>query len=531
MPPGPSPQWLGPGLLGGGRMKDLARAIHEAATAKIRAQERRRKAAHDETVRRQRRSTSDLPVLKSRDPIFWAYDSSHNPYHVRARASSISHAVDLAIKGGVYRPFPPAGFSVPKAGGKSRTVTTFAIADEVVSRRLYDSLMNKNRARLSARSYAYRKDLGVHDAIAHMQSEWSDEHRLFVAQYDFTDYFGSIDHDHVMATISALALAITRTERRLLRSFMEAPLPTIIPASMPLAAPRRVQGIHQGTTISLLLANIAATPLDREFERLGVSFTRYADDIVVWSRDYSNLSRAVDELHRFAERSRCRINHKKSKGVHLLTDPHVTGAEFQSIHDVEFLSNRVALRSVSLSDRSITLAREATSEYIFNHLLREPLAGSQDMRRIKDGLDRDYLALLSQLRRYLYGSLSEEQLRRLLRGPLPPMMSLGGLLGRHPLANDLEQLRALDSWMATQIWLALRKRARLVGGSGKSLPEPWGFTVGQLCEFMTKSTRGRRLPVDGRLPSAVRMSELVRRAVRAHGTRVATHAGSLYNWG
>jgi len=512
-------------------MKDLARAIRDAATEKIRTQERRRKSAYDETVRRQRRSTTTLPILKARDPIFWAYDPSHNPFHVRARSTSIGHAVDLAIRTGSYEPYPPAGFRVPKAGGKTRTVTAFAIADEVVSKRLYDSLMNKNRARLSARSYAYRQDLGVHDAIAHIQSEWSDEHRLFVAQYDFTDYFGSIDHDHVMATISNLGLAITRTERRLLRSFMEAPLPTMLPESMPHGAPQRLQGIHQGTTISLLIANIAAAPLDREFERLGVSFTRYADDIVVWSRDYSNLNRAVDELHRFAKRSNCSINYTKSKGVRLLTDPAVDKAEFHSVHNIEFLSNRVALRSVSLSDRALSLAKQTASAHVYNHLLREPLAGAQDLRRVARGLDRDYLAMVWQLRRTLYGSLSEEQLRRLLRGPLPPMMSLGGLLGRHPLANDLEQLREFDSWLATQVWLALRKRALLIGVPGKRAPAPWGFTIPQLCEFMTRSTRGRHLPVDGRLPSAVRMSELVRRAVRAHGTRIATHTGSLYTWG
>ena len=110
------------------------------------------------------------------------------------------------------------------------------------------------------------------------------------------------------------------------------------------------------------------------------------------------------------------------------------------------------------------------------------------------------------------------------------MMSLGGLLGRHPLVNDMEQLQQFDAWLSTQVWLALRKRADLLRGSVSRPPAPWNYTQAQLASFKTRSTRGRRLPVDGRLPSAVRMSELVRRAVRAHGTRVATHTSSLYNW-
>ncbi|WP_369268630.1 reverse transcriptase domain-containing protein [Gordonia alkanivorans] len=513
-------------------MDDLAKAISDAATQKIRGYERRRKQAYDETVRRQRRSAVSLPQLHAREPLLWSFDASHNPFHVRARSEAIGHSIYSSIRKGTYTPLPPAGFSIPKPGGKSRVVTAFAIADEVVSKRLYNSLMNKNRARLSARSYAYRKDLGVHDAISHIRTEWSDEHRLYVAQYDFADYFGSVDHDHVWATISDIGLSITRSERKILRAFMVAPKPTPLPASLPASVNPRTRGIHQGTTISLLLANIAATPLDREFERLGVSFTRYADDIVIWSRDYSNLSRAVEELHRFSDRSRCSINHSKSRGINLLTVPDAEVAEIRTIHSADFLSQSVALRTVSLSDRALSTAKKTINEYVYNHLLREPIRGSQDLRRISGGLDRDYLALLWQLRRYLYGSLSEEQLRRLLRGPLPPKMSLGGLLGRHPLVDDIGQLKELDSWIATQVWLALRKRARLLTGSHRlrQLPAPWGYSQSQLLTFKPTSTRGLRSTVDGRLPSSVRMSELIRRGVRAHGLRVATHTGSAYNW-
>lgn len=411
-------------------------------------------------------------------------------------------------------------------------VTAFAIADEVVSKQLYSSLMNKNRARLSARSYAYRKDLGVHDAIAHIQSEWSNEHRLYVAEYDFANYFESVDHDHLWSAIRDLKLAVTRAERRLLRAFMCAPLPTILPARMPSIASPRERGIHQGTTISLLLANIAATPLDREFERLGVSFARYADDIVIWSRDYSNLSRAVDELHRFADRSHCVINHAKSRGVSLVTIPQAEVAEFRNIHSVDFLSQAISLRSVSLSERSITAAKKTLSTYVYNHLLREPIKGTQDLGRLSGGVDRDYLALLWQARRFLYGSLSEEQLRRMLRGPLPPRLSLGGLLGRHPMVDDIEQLQELDAWISVQVWLGLRKRARLLLASlgAQTPPAPWGYTRAELARFIATSTRGGRPLVDGRLPSNVRMSELVRRAVRVHGTRVATYTASAYSW-
>lgn len=511
-------------------MDEIAEDIFKAARKKIRTREQQRKKFEVETVRRQRRSTTQLSKLNAREPESWSFDPSHNPFHVRARAASIGHAIDAAIKSRKYSPLPPAGFRIPKANGKQRTVTSFAIADEVVSKRLYSSLMNKNRARLSARSYAYRKDLGVHDAIAHIQSEWADEHRLYIAEYDFTDYFGSIDHNQVWSTISKLELSTTRTERHLLNAFMRAPLPTMLPGNMPDLKDQRTHGIHQGTTVSLLVANIVATPLDRELERLGVSFTRYADDIVVWSRDYGSINRAVDELHRFADRIGCHINHSKSRGVSLLAHAGAKPAEFSTTNSIEFLSHRIALRGTSLSDRTVSNAKITIEENIYDHLLREPIMGTQELRRLNGTLDRDYIALLSQLRRYLYGSLSEEQLRRLLRGPLPSRISLGGLLGRHPMANNTRQLQELDNWISTQIWLALRKRSRLLSGHLSNTPQPWGYSKGELYNFTTRSSRGLYLPVDGRIPSTVRMNELVRRAVRAHGTKVATHTASLYGW-
>lgn len=513
-------------------MDELAKSIAAAATEKIKAHERRRKQAYDETVRRQRRSSAALERVQAREPALWSFDPSHNPFHVRARSAAIGHAVLTSIAAGKYAPLPPAGFLVSKSGGKDRTVTAFAIADEVVSKRLYASLMEKNRARLSARSYAYRRDLGVPDAISHIQSEWSSEHRLYIAEYDFANYFESVDHDHLWTTISDLKLALTRTERQLLRAFMRAPLPITLPGQMPESGRPRERGIHQGTTISLLLANIAATPLDREFERLGVSFARYADDIVIWSRDYNNLSRAVEELHRFADRSRCSINHSKSRGVSLLTDPQAETAEFRNLHSIDYLSHTIALRTVSMSDRSVQNARKTLQNYIYNHLLREPIKGTQDLSRLSGGVDRDYLALLWQMRRYIYGSLSEEQLRRMLSGPLPVKLSLGGLMGRHPLVDNIAQLRELDAWISTEVWLALRKRARLLRDllGTPTPPKPWGYTQAELSAFMTSSTRGGRPSVDGRLPSSMRMSELVRRAVRAHGTQVATYAASAYSW-
>lgn len=508
-------------------MGALENAIVTAARAKIRAFERHQKSVLDENMRRSRRSTRAVTPLKVERPALWDLDAAFDPYHVRSRASIIAHAIENKIRTGNYDPIRPGGFHVKKATGEDRLVTAFAIADEVVSRRLYRSLLNKNRARLSARSYAYRDDLGVHDAIAHLHSEWRSERRLFVAQYDFTDYFGSLSHDHVWKTINDLGLVATRTERRLISRFLRAPLPYTNARERAAPATNRTQGVHQGTSISLLLANIAAAPLDRELERLGVSFVRYADDLIVWSREYDSLTRAVDELYRFAERAGCSINQQKSPGVRLLVTPGTTNAEIQSADHVEYLSHSIGLRDVRLSDRSLERLKEQILAQLFNHLLREPLAGKQDLSRVMLGLDRDYVAYIWQLRRLLYGNVSEEQLRRLLARPLPSGLRLSGTLSRFPLVTDINQLRNLDSWISTQTWLALRRRSQVLRSRVFLSPDPWDRDRGDLLTFQSRSSRTGAV-IDARLPSAVRMSELIRRAVQAHGSQTLGSTTSLY---
>jgi retron-type reverse transcriptase len=506
---------------------NLEEAILEASRIKIRNYERYRKRAFDENRRRIRRS-SGIPVPLSADrPALWELDPALDPFHVRAKAKSISHAVSRSLQTGRYAPLRPAGFRVAKRGEGTRLVSSFAIADEVISSRLYRSLLRKNRARLSARSYAYRDDIGVYDAIMHIQSEWREEHRLFVAEYDFTEFFDSISHAHIWRTIDSLGLTLTELEKSLIQAFLTAPLPYTNLADKSKAAEPRTKGVPQGTSISLLLANIAASPLDRALERLGVGFVRYADDTMIWSRDYAAICRAVEELHAISSQLKSPINQEKSKGVRLLVSPDTKRAEFPFTAEVEYLSHAVGLRSVRMKDDSEREIRQHISAILFNNLLREPLKGTQDPTRL-GAVDKDYIAYIWQLRRYLYGNLNESEVRRLGRGPLPPI-SLRGAMSRFPLTDDDQSLRELDRWIATQTWLALRKRSALLAPlvAFWAKPQPWDLPREGLTTFTAASARTGK-PLDLRLPSALRMTTVVRKAVRTHGTSVVGRGSALY---
>ena len=504
-------------------------AIVESCETKIRGFEQYRKRVYDENRRRQRRSSGSPNLLIARRPILWDLDSGFDPFHVRTRSGAISHAVAQKLRKGTYKPFRPAGFRIPKRTGGDRLVSSFAIADEVISSKLYRSLLRKNRPRLSARSYAYRDDIGVHDAIMYLQSEWRGEQRIFLAEFDFTEFFESISHDHIRRSVEALELIMTPLEKRLINAFLVSPSPYTTVLEKTLPEEPRTRGVLLGTSISLLLANIAVSPLDRALERMGVNFVRYADDTLIWSRDYSSICRAVDEIYDFSARSGVEINEDKSKGVRLLVPPKATQAEFTFVHEVEFLSHSIGLRSTAICHRVLREIRDRIQKILLNNLLREPLKDTQDFSRL-GLLDRDYVSYVWQLRRYLYGHLSESDVRRLSRASVP-RMRLGGVIAQFPLAIDKKSLQELDGWICTQTWLAVKKRASLVGMGSVFMgpPIPWGLSRERLLTLKSiSSTTGE--PVDLRLPSAVRMGALVRRAVKIHGTRIvgqgATHYGS-----
>lgn len=502
----------------------LDRRINDAATNKIRDHQAYIKSVADENARRRRRSTVAPAELPTREPATWRMDDGFNPYHVRSRSHVIAHAISKRLGDRSYSPHPPAGFRVPKSSGGHRVVGTFQIADEVVSNYVFRSLMRKNLAKLSQWSYAYRSDRGAHDAIAHVGEEIHEASRLYIAEFDFSKFFDSVDHEYLRDSLDRLGIIRTAPEQLVIDRFLEAPEPYLERCASQQRAPRR-RGIPQGTSISLFLANIAATEMDRGLERLGVGFARYADDTLIWSTDYGKISQAAAVLFDASKRLGAPINPEKSNGVRLLLDGAKDPAEIKSATAVDFLGHSISTKSVTIKQSSLERIKTRIHRLIYNNLLREPLQGTQSAVRL-GRFDKDYYILILQLRRYLYGPLSENEIRRFQKGAIPPL-SFEGVMSFFPLVDDDEVLLSLDSWMATEIWLALRKRASLLGSRGITLVPPMGLDRQELIDFRSAS-RSTGDAVDLRMPSFRRASTVIRQAITRYGLGVVDSKSDLY---
>lgn len=504
--------------------RDLDDWILKAATRLIQEHETYASSVHDENVRRQRRSSGSPEVLPVLRPEAWGLDSGFDPYLVRSRRTRIAHSIRASLKNGTYEPRPPAGFSVPKPGGGERLISTFQIADEVISNHVLRSLTRKNLPKISARAYAYRPDLTPHDAISYVTAELSREHRVFVAEYDFSKFFDTVRHEYIFEAADRLQIAMSPLERNIVERFIVAPEPYVAIGDKGARESRSI-GIPQGTSLSLFLANLAASELDRSLERLGVGFVRYADDTLIWSADYGKICAAADALHEASEKIGSPVNVSKSHGIRLLTKEESTQVEMKSTDSVDYLGHNVGLRTVRIKGASVERIKRRIEKLIYTNLILEPLNGTQDPARLTD-VDRDYIVLIWQLRRYLYGSLTEKEIRRFQEGVIPPM-TFEGVMSYFPLVEDHTQLVGLDSWMATQIWLALRKRGRLLSAAGLPIPAPHNMAREHLLNFRTQSATPRT-SVDLRVPSFRRMAGVLRRAVSTHGLSVVTGRAPLY---
>lgn len=474
--------------------------------------------------RRERRSGLPVPKIMHM-PGYWSANPGFNPYHVRSHAAGIAYAIDKALASGQYRPRPAAKYFVPKADGGKREVSVFQVADNAVSNLTFGRLIEKNARHLGAHAYAYRRDLTVHDAVLHVFSDFQGKSRIFVAEFDFSKFFDSISHDHIRRVLKDQRFFVTERENRVIDAFLRAPSFAIADYSLQ-ATSEREKGIPQGTSISLFLANIAAYPLDRKLEALGVGFARYADDTLIWGESYDSVCRAVNALEETALEMGVQLNFVKSEGISIIC-PEGLPAEFKAKSSVSFVGYNIGSKIISMRGSTLKRAKDWMSYLIYSNLVQEPKRGRLLKTRLVNGIDQDYRILLIQLRRYLYGELSESQLRKYMARQTP-LMRYHGLMSFFPIVNDEALLKELDGWLLNSVHRALRLRAKLFRKSGIAvLPPPHDQPKANLLKLNYRPRPGYL--VDLRFPSIARVARLIRRASRTYGaSAIANPQSHLY---
>lgn len=458
---------------------------------------------HQEYERRVKRFLKASPKYIS-EPECWDKDQKFNPYYVLKHYKQIGRSIKRKILDGSYSPNEPFIRVKETSNGKKRTLTIYQIPDAAVSNYLYFKLLSKNKHRLSQYAYAYRDDKNVHYAIQDIAIDLKNNDRVFLAEYDFSDFFGSISHEYLFNQMDKNGFVITQKERALIKRFL----------------PTEGVGIRLGTSISLFLANLVCWQLDKNLELEGLRFARYADDTIIWSHDYNKICTAHRIISDFSELSKVSVNKAKSCRISLLTSDASYSELAKTKNSIEFLGYQISTEKTSIKGKSCVKIKNEIS-YILHKNLIQPLSkrliNANNASLPNVNYDPALIVAISQIRRYLYGDLTDEKIIKYLNNTYKKL-EFKGLMCFYPLVNDEDQLKALDGWMSHTI-LAFVRRRNLILIESKVVPAP--IPTGSYRQFLEYCSSYEIKGVVGicKIPSFVRIYKAIQKGINTYGLK------------
>ena len=211
--------------------------------------------------------------------------------------------IEKALLDGTYTPMPVRRKKIPKPGGV-RLLGIPTVLDRVIQQavaRIFNRIWDHTFSELS---FGFRPKRSAHDAIRKYR-EYVKAGLRYVVDIDLAKFFDRVNHDRLMAR-----LATKITDKRVLKLIRSFLISGVMIGG--LEQPTK-EGTPQGGPLSPILSNIVLDELDKELEKRGLCFVRYADDCVIFVRSKRAGDRVMQSVSRFIEKKlRLQVNREKS---------------------------------------------------------------------------------------------------------------------------------------------------------------------------------------------------------------------------
>ena len=218
-----------------------------------------------------------------------------------------NHELVLKIRSGHYTPSPVRRVEIPKPDGGVRKLGIPTVIDRIIQQAMAQQLMPIYEPLFSDGSYGYRPGRSAKDAVRKIK-EYAEQGYTRTVVLDLSKYFDTLNHElliNILRRDVKDERVIQMIKRYLKSGVMENGV--VIETE---------EGSPQGGNLSPLLANVYLNEFDQEFNRRGVPYVRYADDIVLLAKSERASERLLETSTKYLERTlKLKVNREKSRTV------------------------------------------------------------------------------------------------------------------------------------------------------------------------------------------------------------------------